>query len=305
MLIKNSPAHSDSAGSDSPPVRRQILRRLAESRNATLLPGAANALTARIIEDTGFEAVYLTGAGLTNTQLGQPDLGLVTATEVVDATFRISDVCRLPLIVDMDTGFGNALNTYNTMQKLERAGAAAIQIEDQVFPKKCGHFAGKDIVPIDEMLGKLKACLDARQDENMLVIARTDARAVEDFDSALNRAQLMAEAGADILFVEAPESKEEVQTIGSLETPQVVNFVFGGKTPMIEIDELRTLGFSFVLYANAALQASIQAQQEVLKSLRETGSLALIQDKLASFVERQRIVGKSELDDLIKRYEGA
>lgn len=304
MLDLDETSAAGSTGSETPTGRRKILRRLAEDRKATLLPGAANALTALIIEDTGFEAAYLTGAGFTNTHLGQPDLGLVTATEIVDATARISDVCRLPLIVDMDTGFGNALNAYGTMRKLERAGAAAVQIEDQVFPKKCGHFAGKAVVPIDEMLGKLKACLDARQDDT-LIIARTDARAVEDFDSALERAHRMAETGADILFVEAPESKDEVKTIGSLDTPQIVNFVFGGRTPMIEINELRDFGFSFVLYANAALHASIKAQQQVLASLRKTGSLTEIQDMLASFAERQRVVGKPAMDELISRYEGS
>ena len=308
MLYGNNPHSSRvglSHGSETPAGRRKAFRQMVEAREAVLLPGAANALSARIVEDIGFRAVYLTGAGFTNTQLGLPDLGLVTATEIVEATARISDVCRLPLLVDMDTGFGNALNTYGTVQKLERAGAAGIQIEDQVFPKKCGHFSGKAVIPIDEMLGKLKACLDARTDENTLIIARTDARAVEGFEAALERAHRMAEVGADVLFVEAPESRDEIKKIGALPTPQLINFVVGGKTPMLEIEDLREAGFSLVLFANAALQASIKAQQEVLGSLYSHGSLSQVNDRLATFSERQRVVGKDELDALVAIYEGS
>ncbi|OWU86744.1 carboxyvinyl-carboxyphosphonate phosphorylmutase [Oceanicola sp. 22II-s10i] len=285
--------------------RRRLLRGLVDERSAVLLPGAPNAMTARIVEAIGYRAVYLTGAGLTNMSLGLPDLGLVTANEVVEATARLSDVCSLPLIVDMDTGFGNALNAYHTVRKLERAGAAGIQIEDQVFPKKCGHFSGKAVVPIDEMLGKLRACLDAREDENTMIMARTDARAVEGFDAAMERAHRMIEAGADIIFVEAPETVEEVRAIAALPAPGVVNLVVGGKTPMMGLDQLRETGFSMVLYANAALQASIRAIQEVLGTLHETGSLDTVQDRLASFAERQQVVGKPGIDALSQRYEGA
>jgi 2-methylisocitrate lyase-like PEP mutase family enzyme len=285
--------------------RRRVLRAIVNERGAALLPGAANALSARIIEDLGFRAAYLTGAGLTNTHLGVPDLGLVTATEVVETTARISDICSLPLIVDMDTGFGNALNAYHTVRRLERAGAAAIQIEDQIFPKKCGHFSGKGVVPIEEMLGKLKACLDARQDENTLIIARSDARAVEGFEAAIERGYRMAETGADVLFIEAPESVEEILKIAAMPAPQLVNFVVGGKTPMLEAAELKKAGFSLVLYANAALQASVKAMQEVLGSLYRTGSLSEVEDRLASFSERQRLVGKPQFDALSARYEGA
>ncbi|MAS04973.1 MAG: carboxyvinyl-carboxyphosphonate phosphorylmutase [Ahrensia sp.] len=304
-MLQNADPQSKNAGHDDIAERRVALRSLVAERGAALLPGAANALSARIIEDLGFRAVYLTGAGLTNTHLGLPDLGLVTATEVVETTARISDVCRLPLIVDMDTGFGNALNAYHTVRNLERAGAAGIQIEDQIFPKKCGHFSGKGVVPIDEMLGKLKASLDARRDENTMIIARTDARAVEGFEAAMERAHKMAEVGADILFVEAPESLEEIKAIGALPTPQLVNLVVGGRTPMVELADLKEAGFSFVLYANAALQASVKAMQDVLGSLYKVGSLAEVEDRLATFTERQRIVGKPEIDALSQRYEGA
>lgn len=282
-------------------IRRSFRMRV-ERRDALLLPGAATALTARIIEDLGFEAVYLTGAGLANTHLGVPDLGLVSVTELAETAARISDVCRLPLVVDIDTGFGNALNVYRTVRLLERAGAAALQIEDQIFPKKCGHFAGKSIVPLPEMLGKIKAALDARSDVNTLVIARTDARAVDGIEQAIERAHAMTEAGADVIFVEAPESMEELCAIAKLSAPQVVNVVIGGKTPMLSTEELRALGFAIVLYANAALQATIHAVQEVLGHLRRTGSLAKIEGRLASFSERQRIVGKDVFDVLEARY---
>ncbi|SEF47837.1 isocitrate lyase/PEP mutase family protein [Bosea lathyri] len=288
-----------------PKTARQRLRDLVEQRNAFILPGAANALTARIIEDLGFEAVYLTGAGFTNTQLGMPDLGLLSVTELADAAARISDVTTIPLVVDIDTGFGNALNVYRTVHLLERAGAAALQIEDQVFPKKCGHFSGKGVVPLPEMLGKLHAALDARRDPGTIIIARTDARAVEGFERALERAHAMTEAGADVVFVEAPESVEELRAIGQLPAPQIVNVVMGGKTPMLPREELAAMGFSMALYANAALQTMIRSIQEVLGTLRDKGSLDGVEDRLASFVERQRIVGKPRFDELEARYKGA
>jgi 2-methylisocitrate lyase-like PEP mutase family enzyme len=237
--------------------------------------------------------------------LGMPDLGLTTVTELADTAARMTDVCSLPLIVDIDTGFGNALNVYRTVALLERAGASALQIEDQIFPKKCGHFSGKGVVPLPEMIGKLKAALDARKDENTLIIARTDARAVEGFERALERAHAMTEAGADLLFVEAPESVEEMRAIGALAAPQVANIVIGGRTPNLGLDELRGLGFAVALYANAALQATIRAVQEVLGALKTDGSLAGVQDRLASFSERQRVVDKDRFDALEARYSGS
>lgn len=293
---------SNERASSGPPGK---LRSLVERRDALLVPGAANALTARIIEDLGFDAAYLTGAGLANTHLGMPDLGLTTVTELAETAARITDVCSLPLIVDIDTGFGNALNVYRTVALLERAGAAALQIEDQIFPKKCGHFSGNGVIPLPEMLGKLKAALDARTDANMLVIARTDARAVEGFERALERAHLMAEAGADVLFVEAPETVEEMRAIAALPTPQVANIVVGGRTPNLPLGELRELGFAVALYANAALQATIKAVQDVLGHLKHNGSLAGVQDRLASFAERQRIVDKDRFDTREARYSGS
>lgn len=283
-----------------PPRKR--LRELASRRQATLVPGAANALAARLVEQAGFEALYITGAGLANSQLGMPDIGLLTVTELADATARIADVCTLPLLVDIDTGFGNAVNVYRTVRLIERAGASAVQIEDQIFPKKCGHFAGKGVVPTGEMVGKLEAALDAREDHDLQVIARTDAIAVEGIDRALDRAHAFIEAGADIVFVEAPTSRADIERIAALPVPQVMNIVIGGKTPMLSLQELRDLRFGIVLYANAALQATILAVQGVLGHLKDTGSLVGYEDRLAGFEERQRVIGKHFFDELEERY---
>jgi 2-methylisocitrate lyase-like PEP mutase family enzyme len=281
----------------------QRLRQAIAERRALLVPGAANALTARIIEDLGFEAVYLTGAGLANTQLGVPDIGLIGLAELAQATAATASATTLPLVVDADTGFGNAINVAHTVRTLERAGAAAIQLEDQSFPKRCGHFAGKEVIPAAEMVGKLKAAVDARRSRDCLVIARTDARAVEGLDAAIARAQSYAEAGADVTFVEAPESLVELAEISRrLAVPQVANMVVGGKTPLAPRDELAAMGFGLVLYANAALQASALAMQEVLGALGRDGSLAAVSHRLASFAERQRLVGKPEWDALEARF---
>jgi len=208
------------------------LKDIMAKRAATIVPGAANAMFARAVEDIGFEAVYVTGAGIANMELGVPDIGLTTMTEVADIVARMASAVSIPIIVDADTGFGNPLNLTRTVRTFERAGAAGIQIEDQVFPKKCGHFAGKDVIPVGEMLYKIRAAVDARQDSDLQVIARTDARAVEGLDRAIDRARAFVEAGADATFVEAPVSLEELARIPrDVRCPQFANMVFGGKTP--------------------------------------------------------------------------
>jgi 2-methylisocitrate lyase-like PEP mutase family enzyme len=268
------------------------------------MPGAANALAARVIEDLGFEAVYLSGAGLTNTYLGLPDLGFVSLTEIAQHTATIRDAVELPIVVDADTGFGNALNVRHTIRTLERAGASAVQIEDQVSPKRCGHFSGKDVTPLDEMLGKIKAAVDARHDPNLLILARTDARATLGFQAAIDRAGAYLDAGADILFVEAPESLEEIRDIPRLvAAPQLVNMVVGGRTPILDLAELKAMGFALVLYANAALQGAIYGMQAALGQLKETGRLDE-SAPVASFRERQRLVRKPLYDELEQRYAG-
>ncbi len=279
------------------------LKALLARRAAVTVPGAANALFARVIEDLGFEAVYVSGAGIANMLLGVPDVGLTTMTEVSETIAAIADVVSVPIIVDADTGYGNAVNVVRTVRTLERAGAAGIQIEDQVFPKKCGHFAGKDVIAAEEMVQKIKAAVDARRDPSLQIIARTDARAVEGLERALDRAQAYVAVGADATFVEAPASLEELARIPqALDVPQVANIVFGGKTPDPGRDKLAELGFSIVLYANAALQAALKASYDVLSVLKAEGSLHSVADRLASFEERQRAVAKDEWDAREARY---
>jgi 2-methylisocitrate lyase-like PEP mutase family enzyme len=280
------------------------LKEIVARRAAVQAPGAANALFARVIEDLGFEVVYVTGAGIANMHLGAPDIGLTTLTEIGNTVAAISDAVALPLIVDADTGFGNAVNMVRTVRVLERAGAAGLQIEDQIFPKKCGHFAGKDVVPVDEMVQKVKAAVDARRDQHLQIIARTDARAVEGLDRAIARAHAFIDAGADIAFVEAPTSTAELARIArEIKAPQVVNIVFGGKTPDPGQAELAKMGFSLVLYANAALQAAVKGALDVLGALKRDGSLDGVAGQLVSFEERQRVVQKSVWDALESRFK--
>jgi len=281
------------------------LKTLVARRQALTVPGAANALFARLIEDLGFEALYATGAGIANMRLGVPDIGLTTVTEVAESVAAMADAVDLPIVVDADTGFGNALNMVRTVRLLERAGAAAIQIEDQVFPKKCGHFDGKAVIPREEMVQKVRAAVDARRDGDLMIIARTDARAVEGLEAALDRARAYVEAGADMTFVEAPQDEAELLSIPpALPVPQVANIVFGGRTPDPGRAALAGAGFGLVLYANAALQAAVLAAGEVLAALKSEGSLAGVGDRLLGFEERQRVVDKPRWDALEARYHG-
>lgn len=274
-----------------------------QRRAATIVPGTANAMFGRAIEDLGFEAVYVTGAGIANMEMGMPDIGLTTMTEVAEVVARLASGISIPIIVDADTGFGNPLNIVRTVRTFERSGAAGIQIEDQIFPKKCGHFAGKEVIPIDEMLDKIRAALDARQDSDLQIIARTDIRAVEGLDRAIERANAFLEAGADVTFVEAPISVDELARIPrEVRAPQIANMVFGGKTPDPGRAKLAEMGFSIVLYANAVLQAALKAGYDVLRALKKDGTLLSVQDRLASFEDRQRAVGKHEWDVLEARY---
>ena len=259
---------------------------------------------ARVIEELGFEVCYVTGAGIANMHLGAPDVGLTTLTEVANTVSAIADSVSVPLLVDADTGFGNAVNMVRTVKVLERAGAAGIQIEDQVFPKKCGHFEGKDVVPLDDMVSKIKAAVDTRGDADFQIVARTDARAVHGLEDAIARAQAFVEAGADATFVEAPVSVDEMARIGrEIKVPQIANIVFGGKTPDPGREALASMGFAGVLYANAALQAALRASYEVLSALKRDGSLANVADRLATFQERQAAVAKPRWDALEARYK--
>ncbi len=282
---------------------RKTLRSLAEARRGVLVPGAFNALSARVIEDLGFEAIYITGAGVTNMWFGLPDQGFMGLHEIADHTARIRDAVNLPLIVDADTGFGNALNVRHTVRVLERAGADCIQFEDQVAPKRCGHFSGKEVISTEEAVNKIKAAVDARTDPDLLIMARTDAAATLGFEAAIERAQKFSEAGADILFVEAVTTADEIRALPQrLAKPQLMNMVIGGKTPIFGAEELGGLGYGIVLYANAALQGALAGMQKALTVLRDTRRMDEDPSLVAPFAERQRLVRKPELDALDARY---
>jgi 2-methylisocitrate lyase-like PEP mutase family enzyme len=280
-----------------------LLRQKVQARRGLLVAGAANALAARLIQQLDFEAVYLSGAGITNTFYGIPDLGFIGLSDLANHTAATRDAVDLPIIVDADTGFGNALNVRHTVRTLERAGANAIQLEDQVSPKKCGHFVGKEVIGKDEMVGKIKSAVDARQHSDFLIIARTDARALHGFDDAIERALAYAEHGADITFVEAPTSIEELRRIPlALACPQIVNVVIGGKTPALPAAEFAAMGFGLVLYANAALQGAVRGMTLALQHLKDHGQLGEDPALVASFAQRQALVQKPLFDELEGRY---
>ena len=285
--------------------RTTALKALMARRTAAILPGAPNALFARVAEDAGFEAIYITGAGIANMYLGAPDIGLTTMTELVSHVDAIADATNAPLLVDGDTGFGNAINVRRVVRSLERAGAAGIQLEDQDFPKKCGHFSGKAVIPKSEMVQKIRAAVDSRHDGDFQIIARTDAIAIEGIEAALDRAHAYIEAGADVTFVEAPRTIEDIRRIPrELPVPQILNLVHGGRTPPVEQAEIAEMGYAAVLYANAALQGALHAVAGIMGHLRKSGSLTGITDQLASFESRQNSVSKPFYDELEARYSG-
>lgn len=281
---------------------RAGFRRLIESGTTLVVPGAPNSLTARLIEDAGFPAAYVTGAGIANTFLGMPDIGLLSLPEIAAHVTAMSGVVRTPLIVDADTGFGNAINTWHTVRTLERAGASAIQIEDQTFPKRCGHFDDKSTIPVSDMIEKVRAGVEARTDPDLLIIARTDARAELGLAEACRRARLYREAGADVTFVEAPESEREIEIIAEkIPGPKVLNIVQGGKTPELGLERLQELGFAVALYANLPLVVSIHAVRSLLEVLRRSGT-AVDGPPLVSWAERQAVVRKDFFEAMSERY---
>lgn len=283
-----------------PPTTVWLRERIANGP-LLVLPGVANALGARVVEDAGFGALYVSGAGIANTFFGLPDIGLVTLRDLSYHVAAIRDAVQLPIVVDADTGFGNALGVAYTVRALERAGADALQLEDQLSPKKCGHFEGKAVIAVSEMVQKIKAAVDARRSE-IVVVARTDARAVEGLDAAIERCGAYLEAGADVVFIEAPESRDELLSLPHrLAAPHVVNLVEGGRTPLLPVSELGE--FRIALYANLSLQASIFAMQQVLGELKSEGQItANMRDHIVGWDERQRLVRKPEFDERERRY---
>jgi 2-methylisocitrate lyase-like PEP mutase family enzyme len=300
---RTGPPMSDAAAPPDGESPHRRLRRLVGARNGLVVPGAYDALSARVIEDAGHAAIYVTGAGVTNGHLGLPDVGVISLSELSAQVAAMRNVTTVPLIVDADTGFGNPVNVWHTVRVLERAGASAIQLEDQVFPKRCGHFDGKMVIPAEEMVQKVKAAVEARRSDDFLVIARTDAIATSGFEAALERAARYVEAGADLTFVEAPGTREHLERIGrSLPVPQVANIVVGGRTPALPLEELKAFGFAMVLYANVALQAAMLATRRALEELKAAGMCSADSPLLVDFVERQRLVDKSFYDALERRY---
>lgn len=270
-------------------------------------PGVYDPLTALIGEQAGFHALYVSGAAIAYTRLGRPDIGLVSMSEVIETVTLIRDRVEAHLIVDADTGYGNALNVERTVRLLERAGAQAIQIEDQSFPKRCGHLDDKVLIPAEEMAGKIKAAVDARVSADTLIVARTDAAGVEGFERAIERALRYREAGADILFVEAPKTRDDLARVAGLagrSAPLMVNMVEGGKTPMMSAAELEGLGFSLVIFPGGIVRALAKAAGEYYASLAEHGGTEPFRTRMFDFDALNELVGTPELIARGKRYAG-
>jgi 2-methylisocitrate lyase-like PEP mutase family enzyme len=271
-----------------------------------MAPGVCDALTAHIASLAGFHTLYLSGAALAYTRLGQPDVGLVSASELIDTTSLIRDRVDCSLVVDADTGFGNALNVQRTVRALERAGAQAIQLEDQTFPKRCGHLQGKTLVPATEMVGKLKAAVDARHDSSTLIIGRTDAIAVEGFEKALERAHLYAQAGADILFVEAPRTRDELDTIvRELRdvAPLMGNMVEGGRTPLHSAQQMHALGFQLVIFPGGIVRALARTARDYYTSLKQHGENGPFSERMFDFDELNDVLGTADLMRKAARFD--
>jgi 2-methylisocitrate lyase-like PEP mutase family enzyme len=282
------------------------LRRLFASSGIVVAPGCCDALTGLLIEQAGFAAAYLSGASIAYTRFGRPDIGLVSMSEVADTIGVIRERIDLPLIVDADTGFGNALNVQRTVRLFAARGASAIQLEDQTIPKRCGHLAGKHLVPPAEMVGKLRAALDARPSDELLIVARTDAIAVEGFEAALDRAEAYAEAGADMLFIEAPRNDEELAGIAEHfrgRVPVMANMVEGGRTPIGDAAQLEKLGFSLVIFPGGTVRALTHALQAYFVTLKRDGTTAAFRDRMLEFEEFQAMIGTAEMLATGKRYD--
>ena len=281
---------------------RQELRRLIDQRGYTMVPGAYDTLTARLVEAAGFAAVYLTGGGYSRAS-GYPDLGLLSLTENVLFIGRTVEAVGIPVIADADTGYGNAINVIRTVREYEKTGVAGFHIEDQVSPKKCGHYEGKEVISRAEMVGKIKAAVDTRRDPDLVIIARSDARAIEGLAAAIDRVNAYLEAGADVGFVEAPQTVEELRIVGrEVRGPALVNVFEGGKTPMLGAQELEDMGFRLGIYPSQTHRAAIRAAQRVLAAMKRDGDTRAIETELATFQEREDAVGTADWRALEDKY---
>lgn len=278
---------------------RLNLRKLIDQEGLIMAPGAYDALTAALIEHAGFPAVYMTGYGVSASLLGKPDIGLITMTEMVQVAHNIVQAVNIPVIADIDTGYGGLLNVIRTIEEFEKAGVSAIQIEDQLFPKRCGHMEGKQLVTTDEMVSRIRAVLEGRNDKDLILIARTDARAVLGFTESINRANAYIEAGADVIFLEAPISVSEVEQICKLVNgPVLINMVNDGKTPFINSKVLQDMGFKIAIYPISPLFSSVTSCLEMLSTLKEKGDLKELGDNKITFSRFNNLL---KLDDLRKK----
>jgi 2-methylisocitrate lyase-like PEP mutase family enzyme len=279
------------------------VRSLLAAGDISVAPGVYDGLSARLVALGGFVAAYATGGGIARS-VGYPDLGLLSMTEVAQRLAAIVEQAGVPVIADADTGYGNALNVQRTVREFERTGVAALHLEDQVFPKRCGHYNDKSVIPVDEMVQKLHAARDAATDPDLVLIARTDALAMEGLDCAIERAHAYAEAGADVIFVEAPVTEAQVESIArGLAAPKLINMFEGGKTPLMPLDRLRELGYRIVIIPSDLQRAAIRAMEQVLAAIRRDGNSGAVAERMASFAEREVIVGTSEYLDLDRRYK--
>jgi len=279
------------------------LRQLLSKKQILIAPGAHDALTAKIIAKVGFEAVYLTGYGQAASHLGMADVGLLTMTEMVDRVRNFVYAVDIPVIADGDTGFGNAVTLMRTVRMYEEAGAAAIQLEDQVAPKKCGHMTGRQVIAIEEMVGKIKAAVAARKDPDFVILARTDARTTQGIEEAIRRAKAYEEAGADVLFIESPESIEEMKMItSSFKVPVLANMVEGGRTPLLSTSELERIGYNLVIFPTASTYVTAQAMFNLMNELKEKGTTQEIIDKMIPFGQFNELIGLSHIRQLENEY---
>src|SRR5947208_7632322 len=281
---------------------RQILRQLIAQLGYTMVPGAYDTLTARLVEQAGFPAVDLTGGGYSRAS-GYPDLGLLTLTENAHFIGRTVEAVEIPVIADADTGYGNAINVIRTVREYEKTGVAGFHIEDQVSPKKCGHYEGKEVISRAEMIGKIKAAVDTRRDGDLVIIARSDARAIEGLAAAVDRVNAYLEAGADVGYVEAPQTIEELRIVGrEVRGPAQINVFEGGKTPMLGAKELEAMGFRLGIYPSQTHRAAIRAAQRVLAAMKRDGDTNAVEADLASFQEREDAVGTAHWRALEEKY---
>jgi 2-methylisocitrate lyase-like PEP mutase family enzyme len=281
---------------------RKKLREMLARKSYSVVPGAYDTLTARLVQVAGFEAVYLTGGGFSRAN-GYPDIGLITMSEVTAWISRTVDALDIPVIADMDAGYGNALTVIRSVREYEKTGVSAFHLEDQVSPKKCGHYEGKQVVSKAEMIGKIKAAVDTRRDADMVIIARSDARAIEGLQASIDRVNAYLEAGADVGFVEAPQSREELAAAAKqLKKPSLVNIFEGGKTPVLPVKELEAMGHRIGIYPSQTHRAAIAAAKRALEVLKRDGDTAAIDSELATFMDREEAVNSKRWRELETKY---